>query len=139
MRPPAAAVATKNTGWRAIIAACLSFSASKKSAIGGTYPPGPAPSPPRREVSRPAIRRDTQPAGREGSGMRGSLIVRRALEQARRAQREAASLAPPIRGTSGIGRRALLKLMAAAAGTAALPLASCSLASAGEVAIVGGG
>jgi monoamine oxidase len=71
--------------------------------------------------------------------MRGSLIVRRALEQARREQRQATGLAPPLRGTSGIGRRALLKLMAAAAGTAALPLASCSRGSSREVAIVGGG
>lgn len=71
--------------------------------------------------------------------MRGSLIVRRALEQARRRQRAAAGLAPPLRGASGIGRRALLKLMAAAAGSAALPLASCAKATGGEVAIVGGG
>jgi monoamine oxidase len=71
--------------------------------------------------------------------MRGSLIVRRALEQARRRHHQAAGIAPPIRGTSGIARRALLKLMAAVAGSAALPLASCSRASSGEVAIVGGG
>lgn len=71
--------------------------------------------------------------------MRGSLIVRRSLEQARRRQRLASGLAPPLRGTSGIGRRALLKLMAAAAGTAALPLVSCSRGSTGEVATVGGG
>lgn len=71
--------------------------------------------------------------------MRGSLIVRRALERARRHQRESAGLAPPLRGPSGIGRRALLKLMAAAAGSAALPLASCARQGKGEVAIVGGG
>src|SRR5687768_4784210 len=71
--------------------------------------------------------------------MRGSPIVLRALQRARRRQREAAGLAPPLRGTSGIGRRALLKLMAAAAGTAALPLASCARKGPGEVAIVGGG
>jgi NADPH-dependent 2,4-dienoyl-CoA reductase/sulfur reductase-like enzyme len=71
--------------------------------------------------------------------MRGSPIVRRALEQARRQQRQVLGLAPPLRGTSGIGRRTLLKLMAAAAGTAALPLASCTRPGSGEVAIVGGG
>ncbi len=71
--------------------------------------------------------------------MRGSLIVRRALEQARRRQREVSGLARPIRGPSGIGRRALLKLMAATAGSAALPLASCARANRDEVAIVGGG
>jgi monoamine oxidase len=71
--------------------------------------------------------------------MRGSPIVRRALEQARRQQRHALGLPPPLRGTSGIGRRTLLKLMAAAAGTAALPLASCARTGRGEVAIVGGG
>jgi len=71
--------------------------------------------------------------------MRGSPIVLRALQQARRRQREALGLPPPLAGASGIGRRSLLKLMAAAAGTAALPLASCTRAGPGEVAIVGGG
>ena len=71
--------------------------------------------------------------------MRGSLLVRRALEEARRHQRESAGLAPPLRGPSGIGRRALLKLMAAAAGSAALPLASCARQGKGEVAIIGRG
>jgi monoamine oxidase len=73
--------------------------------------------------------------------MRGSLIVRRALEQARRRQRALSGLAPPLSGTSGIGRRALLKSMAAAAGLAALPLAACRkpAGGSGEVAIVGGG
>ena len=71
--------------------------------------------------------------------MRGSPIVLRALQQARRRQRETLGLAPPRAGTSGIGRRALLRLMAAAAGTAALPLASCARAGSGDVAIVGGG
>ena len=73
--------------------------------------------------------------------MRGSPIVRRALELARRRQRAMSGLAPPLPGTSGIGRRALLKLMAAAAGTAALPLAACRkpASGSGEVAIVGGG
>src|SRR5687768_17804826 len=71
--------------------------------------------------------------------MRGSPIVVRALQQARRRQREALGLAPPLPGPGGIGRRALLKLMAAAAGTAALPLAGCARKAAGEVAIVGGG
>lgn len=71
--------------------------------------------------------------------MRGSPIVRRALQQARRDQLLAAGLPPPLAGIGGIGRRALLKLMAAAAGTAALPLASCSRTASGDVAIVGGG
>jgi monoamine oxidase len=44
-----------------------------------------------------------------------------------------------VRGDSGIGRRALLKLMAGAAGSAALPLAACKGRTDGEVAIVGGG
>ncbi|HEY6814326.1 MAG TPA: NAD(P)-binding protein, partial [Croceibacterium sp.] len=71
--------------------------------------------------------------------MHGSPIVRRALERARRQQRQAAGLPPPLHGTSGIGRRSLLRLMAGAAGAAALPLASCAKTNAGEVAIVGGG
>lgn len=72
--------------------------------------------------------------------MRGSPIVLKALEQARRAQRKSAGLPPPLQGGHGIGRRAWLKLMAAGASTAALPLASCARGDAsGEVAIVGGG
>lgn len=71
--------------------------------------------------------------------MHGSPIVRRALELARRAQREAAGLPPPLPGVAGIGRRALLKAMGAAAGLAALPLASCAGTDRREVAIVGGG
>src|SRR6187551_2914239 len=71
--------------------------------------------------------------------MHGSPIVRRALELARRGQREAAGLPPPLPGIAGIGRRALLKAMGAAAGLAALPLASCAGTNRREVAIVGGG
>jgi monoamine oxidase len=71
--------------------------------------------------------------------VRGSPIVLQALQLARRDQREALGLPPPRSGSSGIGRRSLLKLMAAAAGTGALPLASCARAGPGEVAIVGGG
>ena len=71
--------------------------------------------------------------------MRGSPIVLRALQDARRRQREALGMPPPLLGTGGMGRRALLKLMAAAAGSAALPLASCARSGPGEVAIVGGG
>ena len=71
--------------------------------------------------------------------MHGSTIVRRALELARRRHREAAGLAPPLPGSSGIGRRSLLKAMGATAGLAALPLASCVRPRTGEVAIVGGG
>ena len=71
--------------------------------------------------------------------MHGSPIVRRALELARRGQREAAGLPPPLPGIAGIGRRALLKAMGAAAGLAALPLASCAGSARREVAIVGGG
>lgn len=71
--------------------------------------------------------------------MRGSPVVVRALQRARRRQREALGLAPPLPGTEGIGRRALLKLMAAAAGTAALPRAAWAQAGSGDVAIVGGG
>jgi monoamine oxidase len=71
--------------------------------------------------------------------MRGSPVVRRALEQARRRQRETAGLPPPLPGASGIGRRALLRAMAAAAGIAALPLAACGGSARREVAIVGGG
>ena len=73
--------------------------------------------------------------------MHGSPIVRRALELARRRQRAISGLPAPLPGTSGIGRRALLKLMAAAAGSAALPLAACRKGASGngEVAIVGGG
>jgi monoamine oxidase len=71
--------------------------------------------------------------------MHGSPIVRRALERARRDQREAAGLPPPVPGIAGIGRRALLKAMGAAAGLATLPLAACAGADRREVAIVGGG
>jgi monoamine oxidase len=71
--------------------------------------------------------------------MRGSPIVLRALQQARRARREELGLPLPIPGSHGIGRRSLLKLMAAAAGAGALPLASCARSGPGEVAIVGGG
>lgn len=71
--------------------------------------------------------------------MHGSPIVRRALELARRRQRHAAGLPPPLSGTSGIGRRALLKAMGATAGLAALPLAACASGGRREVAIVGGG
>src|SRR6188768_96204 len=71
--------------------------------------------------------------------MHGSPIVRRALERARRGQREAAGLPPPLPGIAGIGRRALLKAMGAAAGLAALPLAGCGAPGRREVAVVGGG
>jgi monoamine oxidase len=72
--------------------------------------------------------------------MHGSPIVRRALERARRRQRQVSGMPPPMSGPSGIGRRTLLKLMAAAAGSAALPLAACRKRDgSGEVAIVGGG
>ncbi len=71
--------------------------------------------------------------------MHGSPIVRRALEQARRRQRERAGLPPPLPGIAGIGRRSLLKAMGAAAGLAALPLAACVGSGRREVAIVGGG
>src|SRR6186713_3037345 len=71
--------------------------------------------------------------------MHGSPIVRRALEQARRGQREAAGLPPPLPGIAGVGRRALLKAMGATAGLATLPLAACAGSGGREVAIVGGG
>jgi monoamine oxidase len=71
--------------------------------------------------------------------MRGSPIVFRALQQARRREREASGRPPPLPGIAGMGRRALLKAMGAAAGLAALPLASCAGPKRLEVAIVGGG
>ena len=71
--------------------------------------------------------------------MRGSPIVFQALQQARRSQRRASGRPPPLPGIAGIGRRALLKAMGAAAGLAALPMASCASPNRLEVAIVGGG
>src|SRR6186713_161533 len=71
--------------------------------------------------------------------MHGSPIVRRALELARRAQRQDAGRPPPQPAIPGIGRRTLLKAMGATASLAALPLAACAGSGRREVAIVGGG
>lgn len=72
--------------------------------------------------------------------MRGNDLIWRALELARRDHLETRGRAMPRPGHEGIGRRALLKGMAAGgiAGAVSLP-AAAALPRAGRVAIIGGG
>lgn len=72
--------------------------------------------------------------------MRGSETFWRALQAARRRNLAAAGEAMPVAGGSGIGRRALLRGLAAAGAGAVLPhTAIAALPPGGRVAIVGGG
>lgn len=71
--------------------------------------------------------------------MRGNIFLWRALEKARRSNLAAAGEAPPVPGSPGIGRRALLQGLAAAGVTAALPRRAEAAPRGGRIAIVGGG
>lgn len=71
--------------------------------------------------------------------MRGSETLWRALQLARRQDLAAQGKAAPSAGHGGIGRRALLRGMAASGVAAGLPAPAMALPTSGRVAIVGGG
>lgn len=71
--------------------------------------------------------------------MRGSETLWRAFELARRYDLAARGEAPPRPGHGGIGRRAVLRGMAASGVAAGLPAPALALPTTGRVAIVGGG
>lgn len=70
--------------------------------------------------------------------MHASTLLRRALERARRVQRDRDGLAPPRAGHDGISRRALIKALGAGA-VASTSMARAASSKPGSVAIIGGG